>query len=311
MKRLFLDLINVSEMAAISASKFIGKNNPEAADKAAVESMRNTLNKIDFKARIVIGEGERDEAPMLHIGEIVGSGDGEIQYDIAVDPLECTSRCARSDGASVTAILVAEFGMLLPAPDVYMNKIVATVGDINLDASIEENLSTVSKAKGIAISELTVSILDRDRHLEIINQILSAGARVKLIADGDIAATIMSCIPGSGVDMYIGIGGAPEGVIAAAAVTMMGGKMEGRLLFKNNSQRERAQSMFAGEIDRKLTMEEMVQFNGYRGELMCIMTGITSGELLGGVTDCTTDSICISRDRYGNIYNRQILTNRC
>lgn len=311
MNKLILDLVNVSEIAAISASNFIGRNDPKAADNAAVESMRVALNKIDFKAKIVIGEGERDEAPMLHIGEVIGGATGEIQYDIAVDPLECTNRCAVGDGASMTAILVAESGMLLPAPDVYMSKIAAITGDINLDATIEENLLAVSQAKGVEISDLTLCILDRDRHIEIINRVLSAGARVKLIADGDIAATIMSCIPGSGVDMYIGIGGAPEGVIAAAAVSMMGGKMEGRLLFKNESQRKRAKSMFDRDIDRKLTIQDMIQVNGNMGELVFIMTGITSGALLGGVTNCTTDSIVISRDKYGNIYNRQILTNRC
>jgi len=311
MQHFILDLINASEIAAISAAKFIGRNDPKAADQAAVESMRDALNKINFKAKIIIGEGERDEAPMLHIGEIIGSANCEVEYDIAIDPLECTTRCARADGPSMTAILVAEAGMLLPAPDVYMSKIVAMTENISLDATIEENLLAVSQAKEVPISDLTISILDRDRHAEIINRVLAAGARIKLIADGDITATIMSCIPHNGVDMYIGIGGAPEGIIAAGVVVMMGGKMEGRLIFQDEFQKKRARSMFDGDVDRKLTIGDMIAVNGNKGELVCIMTGITSGELLGGVTNCTTDSIIISRDKYGTIYNRQIITNRC
>lgn len=311
MQNLILDLINASEITAIATSKFIGKNDPEAADNAAVINMRNALNKINFKAKIIIGEGERDKAPMLHIGELVGSADCKVQYDIAIDPLECTTRCAKGDGPSMTAILIAEAGMLLPAPDVYMNKIVAMTDNINLDSTIEENLLAVSQAKGVTISDLTVSILDRDRHSDIINRVLSSGAKVKLIADGDITAAIMSCVPHSGVDMYIGIGGAPEGVIAAGAVSMMGGKMEGRLVFQDESQKKRARSMYNSDIDRKLTIGDMIEVNGNKGEMVCIMTGITSGELLSGVTNCTTDSIIISRDKNGTIYNRQILTNRC
>jgi fructose-1,6-bisphosphatase class II len=308
MQNLILDLINASEITAIATSKFIGKNDPEAADNAAVINMRNALNKIHFKAKIIIGEGERDKAPMLHIGELVGSSDCEVQYDIAIDPLECTTRCAKGDGPSMTAILIAKAGMLLQAPDVYMNKIIAMTNNINLDSTIEENLLAVSQAKGVAISDLTVSILDRDRHTDIINRVLASGAKVKLIADGDITAAIMSCVPHSGVDMYIGIGGAPEGVIAAGLVSMMGGKMEGRLVFQDESQKKRARSMCNSDIDRKLTIADMT---GNEGEMVCIMTGITSGELLSGVTNCTTDSIIISRDKNGTIYNRQILTNRC
>lgn len=311
MKNLLLDLINVSEVAAISAAKWIGKNDPISGDMAAVEAMRDGFNKIDFKAKVVIGEGERDEAPMLHIGEIVGGSNGEVQYEIAVDPLECTTRCARNDGPSMTAMAVAQVGMLLPAPDVYMNKIVAMDGDINLDSSVTDNLLAVSQAKGVEVSDLTVAVLDRDRHIEIINEILSTGARVKFIQDGDIAASIISCMPTSGVDMYIGIGGAPEGVIAAAAVSMMGGKMEGRLLFKNKTQKRRAESMFPGDVERKLSIKDLVELNSYRGELAFIMTGVTQGELLGGANECMTDSICIFRDKHGNIYNRQILTNKC
>lgn len=294
MKNLLPDLLNVSKTAAIAASKWIGKNDPIAADKAAVEAMRECFNKINFRARVVIGEGERDEAPMLHIGEIVGNANCEVQYDLALDPLECTSRCAKNDGGSMTAIVVAEAGMLLPGPDVYMSKIASSVSEINLDLSISENLLIVSKAKGVKISDLTVAVLDRERHRDIINEILSVGAKLKLIEDGDIAAAIMSCMNNSGVDIYVGIGGAPEGVIASAAISIMGGKMEGRLLFKDESQRKRAKSMFSNP-DRKFTMDEMVSINGIKGELAFIMTGVTKSELLEGVNGSTTTSLCLYR----------------
>jgi fructose-1,6-bisphosphatase class II len=306
MKNLLIDLVNVSEVTAIAASKWIGKNDPIAADKAAVEAMRDSFNKINFKAKVVIGEGERDEAPMLHIGEIVGNANCQVQYDLALDPLECTSRCAKNDGGSMTAIVVAEAGMLLPGPDVYMSKIASVVSDINLDLSISENLSIVSKAKGLKISDLTVAVLDRERHKDIINEIISVGAKLKLIKDGDIAAAIMSCMDNSGVDIYVGIGGAPEGVIASAAISMIGGKMEGKFLFKDEWQKKRAESMLDNPY-RKFTMDEMVSINGFKGELTFIMTGVTKSELLEGVNGSTTDSICIYRNRVGNVSHRNIL----
>lgn len=296
MKNLLPELVNVSKVAAIAASKWIGKNDPMAADKAAVEAMRDSFNKINFKARVVIGEGERDEAPMLHIGEIVGNANCQVQYDLALDPLECTSRCAKNDGGSMTAIVVAEAGMLLPGPDVYMSKIASSVSDVNLDLSISENLSIVSKAKGLKVSDLTVAVLDRERHKDIIDEILSVGAKLKLIKDGDISAAIISCMDNSGVDIYVGIGGAPEGVIASAAISIMGGKMEGRLLFKDESQRKRAQSMFSNP-DKKFTMDEMVSINGVKGELAFIMTGVTKSELLAGVNGSITDSMCLYSER--------------
>lgn len=307
MKNLLLDLIQVSEDTAIAAQKLVGKNDPIAADAAAVEAMRAGFNKIDFKAKIVIGEGERDEAPMLYIGEVVGCGAREITYDIAVDPLECTTHCAKGENGSMVAMAVSKSGSLFTAPDVYMKKIASASKEISLEKSIEENLKIISEDKGLDVSDLTVAVLDRDRHSEFVSEILVAGAKVKLISDGDIAAAMMSCINGSGVDMYFGIGGAPEGVIAAAGISMMGGKMEGKLLFKNDSERDRAKSMIDGDIEKILSAEDM----SGNGELAFIITGITAGELVGSTDGFITDTICIYRNLLGEVFNRQILTNRC
>ncbi len=307
MKNIILDLIQVSEETAIAASKLVGKNDQIAADAAAVNSMRAGFNKIDFKGKVIIGEGERDEAPMLFIGEVVGASKGDVKYDIAVDPLECTTRCAKGDGGSMVAMVVAEKGHLLAAPDVYMKKIASACHEVDLDASVEENLIAVSTSQGVDISNITVAVLDRDRHSELVNEILSAGAKIKLISDGDIAVAIMACMAGSGVDIYMGIGGAPEGVIAAAAISMLGGKMESKLLFKNESERKRAASMIDCDIDSKFSQEEMSR----NGELAFIISGITPGELLSGADNCMIDTICIYRNSTGNILNRRILTNRC
>lgn len=305
MKSLILDLINVSEATAIALYEHIGKNNPMAADAAAVAAMRQGLNSIDFKAKIVIGEGERDKAPMLHIGEVVGCGRGNIEYDIAVDPLECTNRCAVNSGGSMTALVIAEAGMLLPAPDIYMNKIAALKGEIDLDDSTAKNLAAVSTARDIPVRELVVAILDRQRNQQIISEVLDAGAKVKLIADGDIAAAMMACMQGSGIDVYMGIGGAPEGVIAAAAISMMGGKMQGKLIFENQAQKDRA-TLMLHEPDRKFSADNMVGIRNKGGELFFVITAVTAGELVG--CNSGLHSMYIHRDCKGRVLKRQIIT---
>jgi fructose-1,6-bisphosphatase class II len=314
LKNILYDLITASEEAAIAAAKWIGRNNEKAADKAAVEAMRNFFNKIPFKGKIVIGEGERDEAPMLHIGEIVGIDEIHKQnFDIAVDPLECTTKCACGIGGSMTAMVISEVGMLLPAPDLYMQKIAAKYSIVDLDKSIEENLKAISKVKRCEISDLKVVILDRDRHKKIIEEVLSAGARIQMISDGDIAGAIMTCIEANEVDMYVGIGGAPEGVIAAAAVTMLGGYMEGRLIFRDESQLARAKKMLR-DPQKKYTASEIVSMNGVSGEMAFIITGVTAGDLVAGVKfdsdKIQTETLCIYRDKSGRVWNRRINTSR-
>ncbi len=316
LKYIINDLIGTSEDAALASSKWIGRNDEKAADNAAVESMRASFNQINFKAQIVIGEGERDKAPMLHIGEIVGSDEvSQVQFDIAVDPLECTTKCAQNIGGAMSSMVVAEAGMLLPAPDVYMSKIASLYDVINLDISVEENLKALSQAKQCDVSELEVAILDRQRHKDMINRILQSGAKIKLISDGDIAGAIMTCFP-EGSDMYIGIGGAPEGVIAAAAISMLGGYMESRLLFENHSQKERAASMLQQDPDKKYDVNTLTNFNGLldSGEILFISTGVTSGDFIKGVKvndgKIITNTVCIYRDSAGNVFNREINTIR-
>jgi fructose-1,6-bisphosphatase class II len=316
LKHIINDLISTSEDAALASSKWIGRNDEKSADRAAVESMRQSFNQINFKAQIVIGEGERDKAPMLHIGEVVGSDKlSPVQFDIAVDPLECTTKCAHNIGGAMSSIVVAKTGMLLPAPDVYMSKIASLYDVINLDMSVEDNLQALSEIKKCDISDLEVTILDRQRHKNIISNVLKCGAKIKLISDGDIAGAIMTCLTG-GSDMYIGIGGAPEGVIAAAAIAMLGGHMEGRLLFENESQEKRAASMLKQDLNNKYDVNKLINFNSVSdsGEILFISTGVTSGEFIEGVKvndgKIITNTVCIYRDATGNVFNRKINTIR-
>lgn len=314
LKNILCDLIIASEDAAIAAAKWIGRNDEKAADRAAVEEMRDAFNKIRFQGRIVIGEGERDEAPMLHIGEIVGMDNSSNKiFDIAVDPLECTTKCARGIDGSMTSMVVSEGGMLLPAPDVYMQKIAAKYPIVDLDKTIKENLEALAKAKGCDVSELVVVILDRERHKNIVDEVLSVGTKIKMISDGDIAGAVMTCIPESKVDMYVGIGGAPEGVIAAAAITMLGGYMEGRLIFKEESQIARAKTMLQNP-QKKYTAAEMSNMNESGGEIAFIITGVTSGDLVDGVrlfdVGIKTETLCIYRNKDGIILNRRIKTSK-
>src|SRR3954462_7372399 len=240
-----LEFVRVTEAAALESARLMGRGDEKAADHAAVEAMRSMLNSIQFNGTVVIGEGERDEAPMLYIGERVGRGGGP-KLDLALDPLEGTSICARGGNNALSVIAIAEEGKFLHAPDCYMQKIAVgpdAVGAINLEASPSQNLREIAKAKKRYVEDLTVIILDRPRHADLITEVRKAGARIWLIGDGDVSAAIATCKPDSGVDVLMGIGGAPEGVIAAAALRCMGGDFQGKLAWRNDEERARAKKM--------------------------------------------------------------------
>lgn len=276
-----LELVRVTEAAAIAAAKLVGMGDEKAADAAAVESMRNEFNKLDIKGRIVIGEGERDEAPMLYIGEEVGTGNGP-EIDIALDPLEGTTIAAKAMQNSLAVVALAEKGNLLNAPDVYMDKIAVgpglPLGIVDLDNTVEENVKAVAKAKNRPISDMLVCVLDRPRHADIIAKVRATGARVKLIGDGDVAGVIDTTDPDTSVDLYMGSGGAPEGVLAAAALRCIGGQIQGRLTFRNDDERGRARKWGIEDLDRKYSTEDMAS-----GDVIFAATGVTDGTLLRGV----------------------------
>ncbi len=279
-RNLALELVRVTEAAALACSRWVGKGNKMAADEAATDAMRRTLGSMDIKGTVVIGEGEMDEAPMLYIGEQVGNGDTH-EVDIAVDPLEGTNICAKGMNGSIATIAIAPRGGFLHAPDMYMEKIAVgptAKGAIDINASPTENLKRIAEAKKCYIEDLTVVILDRPRHDKIVSEIRKAGARIHLISDGDVAPAIAAAVAGSGVDMLMGIGGAPEGVLAAAALKCMGGDMQGRLVFLSREERDRAQSMGIEAFDRVYTAEDMAQ-----GDVFFAATGVTNGDLLKGV----------------------------
>lgn len=272
-----LDLLKATQNASIACFPFIGKGNEKLADKAAVDAMRKALNNLPFKAKIVIGEGERDEAPMLFIGEELGAKTSSlIEYDIAVDPLEGTTLCAKSMPGSLSVMAATKTGGLLKAPDVYMDKIACPYQVVDLDNSLETNLTNIAAIKNCSINELSVIILDRPRHQEIMEQAYKAGAKVKLITDGDIAAVIEVALKKA--DLYVGIGGAPEGVLAAAALKTLGGTLQGRLVFRNEKEKERAQSFGIKDLNKKYNLHDLVS-----QDVVFCATGITSGSILEGV----------------------------
>ncbi|MCL4764818.1 MAG: class II fructose-bisphosphatase [Hyphomicrobiaceae bacterium] len=278
---LVLEVGRVTEAAAIAAARLRGRGNEKAADKAAVDAMRRELNRLHIRGRVVIGEGEMDEAPMLYIGEEVGAGDGP-EVDIAVDPLEGTTICAKAMPNALAVLAIAERGGLLHAPDIYMNKIAIgpgyPEGVVDLDATPADNLRALAKAKGVPIDEITTCILDRPRHAELIKAVREAGAAVQLIPDGDIAGVIWTTDPEeTGIDIYLGSGGAPEGVLAAAALRCIGGQMQGRLMPLKDEERERAATMGA-DVSRKYTMQDMAS-----GDVIFSASGVTDGSLLDGV----------------------------
>jgi fructose-1,6-bisphosphatase II len=280
-RNLALDFVRATEAAAISSAYWMGKGDEKSADQAAVEAMRKAFGIIDMDGTIVIGEGERDEAPMLYIGEKVGSGKG-LKLDIAVDPLEGTTITARGDPNAMSVFAAAPAGCLLNAPDTYMDKIAVgpkCVGAVDLDASVEENLHAVAEKLDKPIDEVTVIILDRDRHKETIEKIRKCGSRIRLIRDGDIAGALAPAIEDSGVDILIGIGGAPEGVVAAVALKCLGGEIQGRLKLRNENEIERAKKMGVKDINKKLMMNDLVQGD----ESMFAATGVTDGTILQGV----------------------------
>jgi len=278
---LVLELVRVTEAGAIAASALIGRGDEKAADQAAVDAIRTRLNDLDISGIIVIGEGERDEAPMLYIGEEVGKGGPDI--DIALDPLEGTTITAKAMPNALAVVAFGEGGTMLRAPDVYMDKIAVgggyEQGIVDLDKTPAENLAAVAAAKGVPVSELTACVLDRPRHTELIAAIREAGASIQLIGDGDIAGVMAATNPEeTGVDIYFGSGGAPEGVLAAAVLRCIGGQIQGRLLFRNDDERGRARKWGIEDLNRKYDTEDMVS-----GDVIFAATGVTDGSMLNGV----------------------------
>ncbi|WP_024846898.1 MULTISPECIES: class II fructose-bisphosphatase [unclassified Aminobacter] len=279
---LTLELVRVTERAAVAAARLRGRGDEKAADQVAVDAMRAELNRLPIKGTVVIGEGERDEAPMLYIGEEVGTGEGP-GVDIALDPLEGTTICAKNLPNSLAVIAIAEKGSLLYAPDVYMDKIAVgpgyPAGIVNLDASPQENIENLAKAKGVPVQEITACILDRPRHARLIEAVRATGAAIRLIGDGDVAGVIHTTNPDeTGIDIYMGTGGAPEGVLAAAALRCIGGQMQGRLQLNTEEKIERAAKMGISDPNKVYSMEEMA-----RGDVLFAATGVTDGNLLSGV----------------------------
>ena len=279
-RNLALELVRVTEAAALAASKWIGIGQKNAADGAAVEAMRKAFDTVQISGTVVIGEGEMDEAPMLFIGEKVGAGGPPM--DIAVDPLEGTTLTAKGGPNALATVALAEHGNFLHAPDIYMEKIAVggglPDGVINLDDPVVTNLRNLARAKRCEVSDLMACILDRDRHGELIAKVREAGARITLISDGDVAGVIATATPDSLIDIYMGSGGAPEGVLAAAALRCIGGQMQGRLMYEEESQRARVREMGHADPNRVFQCEDMA-----KGDVMFAATGVTSGAMLRGV----------------------------
>lgn len=279
---LSMELVRVTERAAVSAARLRGHGDEKAADQAAVDAMRRELNRLPIDGRIVIGEGERDEAPMLFIGEKVGNGHGP-KVDIAVDPLEGTTLCAKDMPGAIAVMAMAQAGSLLYAPDVYMDKIAIGPGYpdgiVDLDASPADNINALAKAKGVKPHEISALIMDRPRHADLIEAVRKTGASIRLITDGDVAGVIFTAMQHeTGIDIYLGIGGAPEGVLAAAALRCVGGQMQGRLILDSPDKVERARTMGITDPHKKYEMNELAS-----GDVIVSATGVTDGALLSGV----------------------------
>jgi fructose-1,6-bisphosphatase II / sedoheptulose-1,7-bisphosphatase len=300
---LVLEVARVTEAAAIAAAQLRGRGNEKAADKAAVDAMRRELGRVEIRGTVVIGEGEMDEAPMLYIGEKVGIGQGP-EVDIAVDPLEGTTICAKAMPNALAVLAISERGGLLHAPDMYMNKIAIGPGypdgTVDLDATPLENLTALAKAKGVPIGEIMACILDRPRHAELIRAVREAGAGVQLIPDGDIAGVIWTTDPReTGIDIYMGSGGAPEGVLAAAALRCIGGQMQGRLMPMKDEERARAEKMGITDIRKKFRLEDMAS-----ADVVFSATGVTDGSLLKGVRirgDFAETETVVMRSKTGTV----------
>ena len=280
-RNLALEAVRVTEAAALSASRLMGRGDEKAADQAAVDAMRQALNSLAIDGTVVIGEGERDEAPMLFIGEKVGTGQGP-KIDIALDPLEGTTITAKGGANALAVLAMADDGGFLNAPDVYMDKIAVggglPDGIVDLDQTPGDNLKNLARAKKAEIADLVVCILDRPRHAELIAKVREAGARIMLIGDGDVSGVIATSDPETGIDIYMGSGGAPEGVLAAAALRCIGGQMQGRLLFRNDDERGRAHRLGITDLNRKYDLLDLAH-----GDVMFAATGVTNGSMLKGV----------------------------
>lgn len=301
---LVLEMVRVTEAAAIAASTLIGRGDEKAADAAAVEAMRAALNELPMDGTVVIGEGERDEAPMLYIGEKVGSAQGSgPKIDIALDPLEGTTITAKAGPNALAVLAIAEAGCLLNAPDVYMQKLAIgpgyAPGTVSLERSATENVEALAKAKGVSPNEIIACVLDRPRHAQVIAELRSIGCGIMLIPDGDVAGVIATTNPDTTVDIYMGSGGAPEGVLAAAALRCVGGQIEGRLLFRNDDERGRARRWGIEDLDRIYRLEDMA-----KGDCIFAATGVTDGSLLKGVkrrTHCITTESIVMRASSGTV----------
>lgn len=300
-RNLAMEFVRVTEMAAIASARLMGRGDEKAADQAAVDAMRAMLDSVECDATVVIGEGERDEAPMLYIGEKVGSGNG-AKLEIALDPLEGTTICAHGGPNSISVMAIGEAGNMLHAPDTYMLKIATGregKGIIDIRQSATENLKRLADAKKCRVQDLTAIVLDRPRHKDLIDEIRGAGARIQLIGDGDVSAAIATANPNSGVDILFGIGGAPEGVISAAALQCLGGEFQGILKPRNNEEIARAAKMGISDINKVFQIHELA-----KGNLMFCATGVTTGNFLDGVIfkswGCYTHSI-VMRSESGTI----------
>jgi fructose-1,6-bisphosphatase II / sedoheptulose-1,7-bisphosphatase len=300
-RNLALELVRVTEAAAIASARWIGRGQKNDADGAAVEAMRRAFDHVAIDGTVVIGEGEMDEAPMLYIGEKVGYGGPPM--DIAVDPLEGTTLTAKGGPNALAVVALAERGNFLHAPDIYMDKIAVGGGlppdVVDLDATVAENLRNLALARKRDISDLIVCMLDRDRHQELMAKCREAGARIMLISDGDVAGVIATATPSTGVDLYMGSGGAPEGVLAAAALRCIGGQLQGRLIYEDDAQIERARAMGITDPNHKYRLEEMA-----KGDVMFAATGVTDGAMLRGVRRSGTSAVThsmVMRSKSGTV----------
>ncbi|MCB0350773.1 MAG: class II fructose-bisphosphatase [Bdellovibrionales bacterium] len=303
-RNLALEFVRITEAAALASSRFMGRGNEKAADQAAVDAMRRAFDSVNIDGTVVIGEGERDEAPMLYIGESVGKkGVDAIAVDIALDPLEGTTICAVGGEGAISVIAAAERGNFLHAPDTYMEKIAcgpAARGKINIEKTATENIRAVAASLNKPVEHVTVVILDRPRHESLIAEVRELGSRIRLIGDGDVSAGVATCWDDSGIDLLLGIGGAPEGVITAAAMKCMGGDFQGRLKFRNDEEKDRATKMGIKDLNRTYRLDDLV-----KGHVLFCATGITDGPLLKGVrtlpnTHLSTHSV-VMRSQTGTI----------
>ncbi len=302
-RNLALEGVRITEAAALASARLMGRGDHHGADRAATEAMRAAFNDLDVDGVVVIGEGERDEAPMLYIGERVGrAGAGAVEIEIAVDPLEGTNLCATGAANAISVIAMGPKGSLLRAPDTYMEKIAVgpdARGAVDLARTPAENLRAIGDALGKYVEDLTVVILDRPRHDRLIREVREAGARIRLITDGDVSAAINTCLPDTGIDVLVGTGGAPEGVISAAALRCMGGDMQGRLRYRNDAERERARAMGITDVEKVFRIDELA-----RGDVMFASTGVTNGDFLKGVRftgDGARTHSVVMRSRTGTV----------